>query len=75
MHRFTTGDPTRRALAGLILLVTFFVCRWIATYQEFNPVGLIGYRYTPLWTIPASIAVAVGGALLALLSYRQTRRR
>jgi ABC-type transport system involved in cytochrome c biogenesis permease subunit len=75
IHRFAAGGAARQILAGLVLLATFLVCRWIATYQEFNPVGLIGYRYTPLWTIPAAIAVGVGGALLALLIYRQSQQR
>lgn len=77
IHRLTTGGVTRQALAGLALLATFLVCLWIGTYQEFAPVGIRGARYTPDWSVPVPVAVAVGlgGALLALLIYRQGRRR
>jgi hypothetical protein len=65
----------RQALAGLVLLPTFLVCLWVGTYQEFAPVGIRGAWYTPAWAVPASVTIGVGGALLALLIYRQSRRR
>ena len=77
IHRLTTGDGTRAALAGLVFLATFLACLWIGTYQEFRAVGfgLIAYRYTPDWTVPVAVAVGVGGTLLAVLIYRQGQRR
>jgi hypothetical protein len=77
IHGLTAGAATRQALAGLVLLATFLLCLWIATYQEFHAVGfgLIAYPYTPAWTVPAAVAVGVGGALLAFLTYRQGQRR
>jgi hypothetical protein len=77
VNRLTAGGATRQAVAGLVLLATFLVCLWIGTYQEFHAVGfgLIAYRYTPDWAVPVAVAVGVGGALLALLVYRQGQRR
>lgn len=77
MHRLTEGGATRQALAGLVLLATFVVSLWIGTYQEFHAVrlGLIAYRYTPDWAVPLAVCVGVGGALLALLIYRQGQWR
>ena len=71
-----SGGAIRQALAGFVLLATF-VCLWIGTYQEFHAVGfgLVAYRYTPHWTVPVAVAVGVGGALVALLIYRQGQRR
>ena len=73
VHRLTAGGATRQALAGLVLLATFFVCLWIGTYQEFHAVGfgLMAVRYTPGWTVPVAVLIGIGGALLALLIYRQ----
>ena len=72
IHRLTTGDGTRAALAGLVLLATFLACLWMGTYQEVHAVGfgLIAYRYTPDWIVPLAVAVGVGGTLLAFLIYR-----
>jgi hypothetical protein len=75
IHRLTTGGATRGALASLVLLATFLVCLWIGTYQEFVPIGIRGAWNTPGWAVPVAVAVGVGGALLALLVYRQRRRR
>ena len=73
LHRPAAGGAIRHALAGLVLLATFFVSLWAGTYQEFAPVGLIGARYTPFWIVLMAVAVGVGGMLLALLIYRYGR--
>jgi hypothetical protein len=75
IHRRTAGGATRQVLAGFVLLATSLVCLWIGTYEEFLPVGIRGVRYRPIWTVPVAVAVGIGGALLAFLFYRQSRRR
>jgi hypothetical protein len=73
-HRLTPGGATP-ALAGFVLLATCLVCLWIGTYQEFAAVGIRGALYTPVWAVPLAAVVGVGGALLALVIYRQGRQR
>jgi hypothetical protein len=73
-HRLTSESATQ-ALAGVVLLATFLVCLWIVTHQEFAPVGIRGAVYTPVWAVPVAAVVGVGGALLALVIYRQGQRR
>jgi hypothetical protein len=77
VHRLTAGGATRQALAGLVLLATFLGCLWIGTYQEFHAVGfgLMAVRYTLGWAVPVAVVIGIGGALLALLMYRQGQRR
>jgi hypothetical protein len=75
VHRLTAGGVPRHAIAALVLVATFLVCLWIGTYQDFAPVGIRGAFYTPVWALPVTVAVGVGGALVAVLIYRQGRRR